>query len=97
MALDAQCLGESIVDAIERFNALQPDTQVGVTVRQVPKEDGTLDTVVEPIMGRPPFNRAGVEPLAYAIANAVVEHLTSHADIIDNGTVITPAGTWRIQ
>ena len=95
--MDADCLGESIIDTMERFHSLQPNTQIGVTVLQTPKEDGTLDTVVEPIMGKPLFDRAGVTPLAYAIAYAVVEHLTAHAEVADNGAAGAPAGIWRIS
>ena len=97
MAMNSDELGERIVDAMELLHSSQPETKIGVNVIQTPKEDGTLDTTIEDVMGRPEFNRAAITPLAYAIAQAVVEHITSHAEVDDTGSAGTPAGTWRIS
>lgn len=88
--MDATALEDSIINIMRReHNATNTDEVIGATIVQTPKEDGTIESTVELERGTPPFNREAVVVLARAIAQAVVQHITSHADV--------DGGTWRIS
>jgi hypothetical protein len=98
MAMNAGELEISIIDILEReHNAINTDEVIGAEIVQTPKEDGTLESTIEFERGTPPFDRTIVVPLARAIAQAVVQHITANAEVGDSGSAGTPAGTWRIS
>lgn len=94
MALDDTILEDRIIDIMETEHAAaNSDAVVGVEVTQTPQEDGTLESEIEYRRGTPPFDREGVRPLARAIAQAVVEHIASNAEITGTGV----GADWRIS
>lgn len=94
MAMRPDELEERILDIMETEHAAaNSDAIVGVNVTQTPKEDGTLESEIEYETGTPPFDKEGARPLARAIAQAVVEHITSNAAITGTGV----GADWRIE
>lgn len=93
MALDSAELRTKLVSLFREYSAaLYPDVVKSVVVTQVPKEDGQMRFEVTEIRGPLEINEAAIEPLAKAIADAVVEHLLLNGEVVD-----TAAGqTWRI-
>jgi hypothetical protein len=96
MSMNAASLEDLIMSKLSTaLRTTFDNVVVGYDVSQVPRDDGTLSYEVEERRGVITMTREQLEkmrPMARAIAQAVVEHLTSHAQAND-----TAAGqSWRI-
>lgn len=90
--LNKDTLAGAIADLIVSESANSETTRAEVS--QTPKEDGTLETAVTFSSGPVVVDREKVMPLARAIAQAVVDHIKTHAEVQDLDP--TNGGTWRI-
>ncbi len=93
MAMDATELSAKIVALFrDQARTLYPDVVKSVTVRPVPREDGTMDYDVTENRGPLEVDTNAIVPLANAIALAVIDHIQDSAEVDD-----TVAGQkWRI-
>jgi len=95
--MDAQALADLIQARLSRLlQQSLTDVVVGFDVSQVPRDDGTISYTVLERRGTRSLTDEEMErmrPMAQAIAEAVVEHITSHAQA--NDTVAGAA--WRIS
>jgi hypothetical protein len=94
MALNATRLERRIVSTFRAtVRSLYPDVVRSVTVREIPKSDGTMDHEVTENRGPLEIEEKHLIPLARAIAQAVVEEIKSGAEVSDAAA----AQTWRIK
>lgn len=93
MALDANRLEQRIITIFRAtVRSLYPDVVKGVTVKEVPKADGTVGHEIEEQRGPLELEDRHLIPMARAIAQAVVEEITSGAEVPDTAA----AQTWRV-
>jgi len=94
VSLSATRLEQRII-SIFRVTArsLYPDVVKSVSVRQVPKSDGTVDVELTEHRGPLEVDERYMIPLARAIAQAVVEEIKSGAEVEDTVAL----QTWRIK
>lgn len=94
MALDATRLESRIISIFRAtIRSLYPDVVKEVTVREIPKNDGTIDHEIVEHRGPLEVEERHMIPLARAIAQAVVEEINSSAEVDD-----TVAGRfWRVK
>lgn len=93
MAMDATRLEQRIIGIFRTTaRSLYPDVVKSVTVREIPKNDGTIGHEVVEHRGPLEVDVTSLVPLARAIAQAVVEEITSGAEVEDTVAV----QTWRI-
>jgi hypothetical protein len=94
MALSADKLERRIINIFRTtVRSLYPDVVKSVTILEIPKSDGTVKHEVTENRGPLEIEEKNLIPLARAIAQAVVEEITSGAEVSDT----TAAQTWRIK
>lgn len=94
MAMNADELERQILDVFRsEGRALYPNVLKRVEVRQVPREDGTVDTEVTEHRGPLDMDVTAATIMARAIARAVVSHITNSAEV----TTTAASGTWRVS
>ena len=95
MAMDPNSLAFAIVNNYKReLRAAFPSVVKSVTVKQIPKEDGTFEYRTTNVTGPAEIDEERFAPLAKAIAQAIVDHINSSAEADD--TDPTNGGKWRI-
>ena len=93
MALDADRLEQRFLAIFRQVASdLFPDVVKNTTVREVKKEDGTLDHEIIEERGPLEIDEENLTPLARALARAVVEEITASAEV----TTTASSGTWRV-
>lgn len=93
MAMDANRLEQRIISIFRTtVRSLYPDVVKEVTVREIPKDDGSVSHEIVEHRGPLEVEERHMVPLARAIALAVVEEITSGAEVVDT----TATETWRI-
>ena len=96
MALDATRLENRFISIFRStVKQLYPNVVKKVDVREIKKEDGTLDHEITEERGPLEIEDQYLVPLARAMAQAVVEEITAGAEVDD--TDPTNGGTWRVS
>lgn len=96
VGLDATRLENKIISVFRSVTKqLYPDVVKKVTVREVTKDDGTLDHEIDEETGPLEVDDRYLVPLARAISQAVVEEIRAGAEVAD--TDPTNGGTWRVS
>jgi hypothetical protein len=94
MSMSISSLTEAIVATYKlEMRVAFPAIVKSVTVEQIPKEDGSFEYNVIPVMGPVEVDEARFRPMAKAIAKAVIEHIASSAEAID----VIASERWRIE
>jgi len=96
MPLDASSLERLIIDIFRREVSQQySDVVKGMEIETTQREDGTTSYEVVEIRGALEVRAHEMRPLARAIAQAVVQHFSQHAEVDDP---VTPTNErWRIR
>lgn len=82
MALDANVLAElAFVKYQENMRAENPNVLKNRKTLEIPRDDGTVDYQFEDELGPIEIVKKDIMPLLLAVSEAVVEHLTEHAEI----------------
>ena len=92
--LNAGDLEDRILELLTtEYAAAHQHDMTGAQVVQTPQEDGTVKSEITFQYGSPSFDPEDTRPLARAIAQAVVEHIGSHAEVTGTGV----GADWRIE
>lgn len=82
MALDADVLSEmAFARYQEKMQAQHPAVVRHRTMSRVPRSDGTEDFTFSEDIGPVEVRREDIMPLLSALAEAIVEHITEHAEV----------------
>lgn len=93
VALDASRLENRILGIFRAtVRSLYPDVVKSVSVREIPKSDGSVDHEIVEHRGPLEMEERHLVPLARAIAQAVVEEIKAGAEVQDT----VAAQTWRV-
>ena len=96
MALDATRLENRFISLFRSISKqLYPNVVKKVDVREVTKDDGTVDHEITEERGPLEIEDQYLVPLARAMAQAVVEEITAGAEVDDTDAV--SGGTWRVS
>lgn len=87
MTLSASILTDLIVSKYKEVIESGEDVIKDVIVTPVPQEDGTTEVELNSEMGPPELDEKSFRPLAQAIAEALVTHIQSSAEVIANEMV----------
>lgn len=90
MALSSTVLAElAFVKYQEKMREQFPEVVKSRTVLEIPRADGSTDYEFQEETGPIEIKQEDIMPLLSALAEAIVEHMTEHAEVqsVANGTV----------
>jgi len=93
MSLNADRLERRFLSIFRQVTTdLYPSVVKNTTVKEVKRDDGTLDHEIIEERGPMEINEENLTPLARALARAVVEEIKASAEV----QTTAASGTWRV-
>jgi len=84
MALSSDVLSELTFSKYQgKMQAAHPLVLKHRKVREVPRDDGSVDYAIDEEHGPIEVKREDIMPLIQAMSEAIVEHFTEHAEVQD--------------